>query len=88
MRGHFFFMVLFGSLVFCGHLLFLKVGIEHFKWFDGTPPPIFKLPQIEIKLFVVFSMGMLNVGAGVLSSMHTAIGWKVNVSKNIYTYRI
>lgn len=37
----------------------------------------FLFPHFEIKIFILFSMGMLDVGFGVLSSKKSSIGWKV-----------
>jgi hypothetical protein len=76
MRGHFFFMIIVASIIIASHALLISVAVRR-KWFNGRLPEMYKFPHIEIKLFIIFSMGMLNVSLGVLSTPHTAIGWKV-----------
>jgi hypothetical protein len=58
------------------HLAFLKL-LKKWKWLGEHIPPLFDFPQFEIKLFIGFSMGMLDVALGVLASPRTAGGWKV-----------
>lgn len=76
MRGHFFFMVTLGSAAISMHILLLK-AVKRWKWLGEEIPPLIKFPQFEIKLFIVFSMGMIDTGLGVLAAPDTAPGWKV-----------
>ncbi len=60
------------------HVVLLK-AIKKWEWFgENVLPPLFAFLQFEIKLFIGFSMGMLDVGLGVLATTQSAFGWKVS----------
>jgi hypothetical protein len=69
-------MICMVSFVIGCHALFIHVARRR-KWFDGELPEVYKFPHIEIMMFLVLSMGMLDVGFAVLTTPNTAIGWKV-----------
>jgi hypothetical protein len=71
-------MICMVSFVIGCHVLFIHVARRR-KWFDGELPEVYKFPHIEIMMFLVLSMGMLDVGFAVLTTPNTAIGWKVCV---------
>jgi hypothetical protein len=76
MRGQFFYMICISLFVVMCHALFIwRARVK--KWFGGKLPEMFKFPHIEITLFIIFSMGMLDVAFNVLATPNTANGWKV-----------
>jgi hypothetical protein len=83
MRGQFFYMItLWVFVVFC-HALFIWVARVK-NWYGGKLPEMLKFPHIEVTLFIIFSMGMLDVALNVLATPNTAIGWKVYILKNFF----
>jgi len=84
MRGQFFFMMTIIAVIVGLHAMFVLVATRR-KWFNGKLPQMYRFPHVEIKLFIGFSMGMLNVSLGVLASANTAKGWKLLASLEILT---
>jgi hypothetical protein len=76
MRGHMFYMITTGVAAISMHVVLLK-ALEKWKWLGEHVPPLFNFPQFEIKLFIGFSMGMLDVALAVLATIACAPGWKV-----------
>lgn len=76
MRGHFFYMVTLAAASITMHVALLT-AIKKWEWFGEKMPPLFNFPQFEIKLFIGFSMGMLDVSFAVLANPSSAPGWKV-----------
>ena len=64
--------------MFFGTVLLHYMGIsliKKYKLLNPIPEP-FKFPQFEIKLFLALCTGMLDVAFGVLTTVHSRVGWK------------
>lgn len=81
MRGQMFYMIIGQFTLFLLHCLFLLL-LKCYQGLEEVIPEEFLFPHFEINCFIVFSMGMLDVGFGVLASTKSSVGWKV-VSQSI-----
>jgi len=76
MRNHFFWFVFAFSVALILHVFGL--GLAYCCGYSGQQISFaLRFPQVEIKLFIVLSMGMFNTGLAVLCAQSAAAGWKI-----------